>query len=227
MDKTRMDAPVAIVGMAGLFPRAQGLKQYWRLLRRAEDAVDDVPASHWALDDFFDGDPKAADMTYCRRGAFLSAVPFDPTEFGIPPTALEATDTAQLLALVAARDALHDAGYGSNGDGPTRAFDRARASVILGVTGALELVVPLGARLGHPHWRRALRDAGVDAATADDVVRRISDAYVGWQENSFPGLLGNVVAGRIANRLDLKGTNCVVDAACASSLSAVHLAALE
>ncbi len=48
-----------------------------------------------------------------------------------------------------------------------------------------------------------------------------------WQENSFPGLLGNVVAGRIANRLDLGGTNCVVDAACASSLSAVHLAALE
>src|SRR5207302_9984552 len=48
-----------------------------------------------------------------------------------------------------------------------------------------------------------------------------------WQENSFPGLLGNVVAGRISNRLDLGGTNCVVDAACASSLSALHLAALE
>src|SRR5262249_56497210 len=56
---------------------------------------------------------------------------------------------------------------------------------------------------------------------------RIGENYVGWQENSFPGLLGNVVAGRIANRLDLGGTNCVVDAACASSLSAVHLAALE
>src|SRR4029079_13512330 len=37
----------------------------------------------------------------------------------------------------------------------------------------------------------------------------------------------NVVAGRIANKLDLHGTNCVVDAACASSLSAVHLAAME
>ena len=45
--------------------------------------------------------------------------------------------------------------------------------------------------------------------------------YVPWQENTFPGLLGNVVAGRIANRLDLGGTNCVVDAACASSLAAV------
>src|SRR5205085_9898864 len=89
------------------------------------------------------------------------------------------------------------------------------------------LVIPLGARLGHPIWRRALAEAGVEKETADDVVRRIGDNYVGWQENSFPGLLGNVVAGRIANRLDLGGTNCVVDAACASSLSAVHLAALE
>ena len=99
--------------------------------------------------------------------------------------------------------------------------------MILGVTGTLELVIPLGARLGHPIWRRALQAAGVDQATTEDVVRRIASSYVGWQENSFPGLLGNVAAGRIANRLDLRGTNCVVDAACASSFGAVNLATLE
>ncbi|MBU3951774.1 MAG: SDR family NAD(P)-dependent oxidoreductase, partial [Proteobacteria bacterium] len=53
------------------------------------------------------------------------------------------------------------------------------------------------------------------------------DAYVPWQENSFPGLLGNVVAGRIANRLNLSGTNTVSDSACASSLSAIHTAIME
>src|SRR5262249_21949108 len=74
---------------------------------------------------------------------------------------------------------------------------------------------------------RALAEAGVDEGTASDVVERIAEWYVGWQENSFPGLLGNVVAGRIANRFDLGGTNCVVDAACASSLGALHLAAME
>ncbi len=115
-----------------------------------------------------------------------------------------------------------DAGYG-----PDREFPRDRVSVVLGVTGTLELVIPLGARLGHPIWRRALAEEGIDAATAEKVVRRISQSYVGWQENSFPGLLGNVAAGRIANRLDLGGTNCVVDAACASSLGAVNLAMLE
>ena len=56
--------------------------------------------------------------------------------------------------------------------------------------------------------------------TPEDVIQRIGDSYVPWQEASFPVLLGNVVAGRIANRLDLGGTNCVVDAACASSLGA-------
>ena len=72
-----------------------------------------------------------------------------------------------------------------------------------------------------------MKEAGVAEPIASDVVKRIGDSYVGWQENSFPGLLGNVAAGRIANRLDLGGTNCVVDAACASSLGAVHLAMLE
>ncbi len=36
-----------------------------------------------------------------------------------------------------------------------------------------------------------------------------------------------MAAGRIANRLDLRGTNCVVDAACASSLGALDMALLE
>ena len=111
--------------------------------------------------------------------------------------------------------------------GSPTSVSRDRVSVILGVTGTLELVIPLGARLGHPKWKRAMRDAGIPAELADDAAARIAESYVPWQENSFPGLLGNVVAGRIANKLDLGGTNCVVDAACASSLSAVHLASLE
>ncbi|MFQ5805599.1 MAG: SDR family NAD(P)-dependent oxidoreductase [Phycisphaerae bacterium] len=214
--------PIAIIGMDCLFPNAEGLHEYWRLIRHCEDGVSEVPESHWKISDYFAEDPGNADMLNCKRGAFLSPTAFDPLEFGIPPTIIEATDTAQLLGLVVAKRALSEAGYDDR-----RGFDRRRASVILGVTGMQELVLPLGARLGHPIWRDALREAGLAPDVAEDVVRRIAKAYVQWQENSFPGLLGNVVAGRIANRLDLRGTNCVVDAACASSLSAVHLAALE
>jgi acyl transferase domain-containing protein len=221
-NKNTSCTPVAIIGIGAMFPRSPNLKQYWRLLFRAEDAVSEVPESHWSAKDYFDPDPGTPDHVYCTRGGFLSAVPFDPTEFGLPPAILEATDTSQLLALIVAKMALDDAGYG---DGAV--FDRNRTSVILGVTGTQELVVPLGARLGHPRWRRALEEAGVGAEKADAVMKKIADSYVSWQENSFPGLLGNVVAGRICNRLDLGGTNCVVDAACASSMSALHLALME
>lgn len=220
--KKSMIADVAIVGMSALFPKAPDLKSFWKILRMGTDTIGDIPDTHWNPDDYFDADKSAPDKTYCRRGGFLDPYSFDPTEFSMPPTVLEATDTSQLLGLVAAKAALEDAGYGAD-----REFDREQTSIILGVTGTLELVVPLGARLGHPHWKKALQESGLSDQLVEEVMTRISADYVPWQENSFPGLLGNVVAGRIANRLDLHGTNCVVDAACASTLSAAHLALLE
>ncbi len=221
--------PLAIIGLGCLFPKAEGVGAYWRNVKAGVDCITDVPAdTHWDPADHFDPDPKAPDMTYARRGGFLSAVDFNPLEFGIPPHDLEATDTSQLLGLVAAKMALADAGVTfAPAPGGRPPVPRDRVSVILGVTGALPLVVPLGARLDHPKWKRAMREAGVPDAVAEDAAARIADGYVPWKENSFPGLLGNVVAGRIANKLDLHGTNCVVDAACGSSLGAVHLAALE
>ena len=223
MDKTKkQNTPIAITGMGCLFPKSSGLKEYWRLISQGLDGITDIPETHWRPEDYYNEDPQKPDHVYCKRGGFLSPVSFDPTEFGIPPSSLEATDTSQLLGLVTAKMALEDAGYG---DG--RTFDKDKTSVILGVTGTQELVISLGARLGYPKWRKALEDSGIGPEKAKEVIEKISDSYVAWHETSFPGLLGNIVAGRISNRLDLGGTNCVVDAACASSLSAIHLAVME
>jgi polyketide-type polyunsaturated fatty acid synthase PfaA len=208
--------------MGCMFPRAEDVSRYWANIRDRVDAITEIPESHWRADDYHDQDPKARDRTYSRRGGFLSPVDFPPLDFGIAPHSIEATDTTQLLGLLVAKQALEDAGYPSE-----REFDRDKVSVILGISGTLELVIPLSARLGQPIWRRALHDSGVLGLEAEAVIERIASSYVGWQENSFPGLLGNVAAGRIANRLDLRGTNCVVDAACASSLGAIDMALLE
>ncbi|NNN05017.1 MAG: acyltransferase domain-containing protein, partial [Elusimicrobia bacterium] len=223
MNQDPKSTPLAVVGIGCVFPKAKTLREYWANVKNKVDAIRDVPESHWNRDDYFDKDPKRPDHVYAYKGGFLDAYDFDPSEFGLAPNTLEATDPAQLFGLVAAKMALADAGCGVDKDN----WDRSRVSVILGVTGALELVVPLGARLGHPRWRKALAEAGVPADVAEDVCARIADSYVPWQENSFPGLLGNVVAGRIANRFNLGGTNCAVDAACGSSLSAAHMACLE
>ncbi|NBR06217.1 MAG: SDR family NAD(P)-dependent oxidoreductase [Planctomycetes bacterium] len=227
--KMKME-PLAIVGAGCFFPGSEGFEAFWSFVKSGKDGITKVPASHWNPEDYFDKDPKFPDKVYSQTGGFISPVDFSPGDFGIAPNNLEATDTSQLLGLMAAKQALEHAGYQS-GIGEQKPglkpLDRSRASVILGVTGTLELVIPLGARLGHPRWRKALSKAGVDDATTQKIIDDISASYVPWQENSFPGLLGNVVAGRIANRFDFGGTNCVVDAACASSLGALHLAALE
>ena len=144
--------PVAIIGIGCLFPKAEDLSRYWANIRNRVDAITEVPATHWRQEDYYDPDPKAPDKTYARRGGFLSPVDFPALEFGIAPNNLDATDTTQLLGLFVSRRALDDAGYAAEGG---RAFDRDRVSVVLGVTGTMELVIPLGARLGHPIWRRA------------------------------------------------------------------------
>ncbi len=214
--------PLAIVGIGCMFPDAVDAGTFWTNIKTGKDSITEVPDSHWKSEDYYNQDPKAPDQVYAKMGGFLSPVAFNPMDYGILPNAIEAIDTSQLLSLLTVEQALKDSGYLNE-----REFDRDRVSVILGVTGALELVIPLGARLGHPRWKEALADAGVPADVAADVLQRISDSYVPWQENSFPGLLGNVVAGRISKHFNLGGTNCVVDAACGSSLSALNLAALE
>ncbi|RZI54993.1 MAG: beta-ketoacyl synthase, partial [Pseudomonas sp.] len=213
---------IAVIGIGCMFPDAANLEEYWKNISLGHDAISPIPVSHWRPEDYFDVDPKKPDHTYAKTGGFLRPYAFDPLKYGISPQAIEATDTTQLLGMVCAHEALVDAGYG-----PGKDFNRDKTSCIIGVTGAMELVIPLGARLGHPAWKRALKNAGVADDIAAAVVEEISESYVPWQENSFPGLLGNVVAGRIASRLDLGGSNAVVDAACASSLAALHMAVME
>src|SRR5207248_1445334 len=48
-----------------------------------------------------------------------------------------------------------------------------------------------------------------------------------FHADTVAGLIPNITAGRIANRLDLMGPSYTVDAACASSLLAVDLAARD
>ena len=173
---------VAVIGMACLFPGAPGATEYWRLLLNGQDAVTRVPDTHWSEKDYFDPDPQKPDHVYCTRGGFLEPVAFDPTRFGIPPSTLQATDTSQLLSLLAAQQALDDAGYGRD----KRPFDKHKTGVVLGVTGTQELTVNLGSRLGHPKWRKALKQAGIDDDIAQKVIQGISDQYVTGRKTPFP-----------------------------------------
>ncbi|MFN8470356.1 MAG: beta-ketoacyl synthase N-terminal-like domain-containing protein, partial [Caldilineaceae bacterium] len=213
---------VAVVGISALFPGSKDARGFWQDIMQGRDQIREVPPEYWLIEDYYDPDPAAPDKTYGKRGAFLDATPFDAMAYGVPPNVVQQTDTSQLLGLIVAQQVLEDAAGGDFAH-----IDKSRISVILGATGTTELVVHLGARLQRPIWLNALRQNGIAEDEAQAICNRIAASYVPWTEASFPGLLGNVIAGRIANKFDLGGTNCVVDAACASSLSALSMGLSE
>ncbi len=210
---------VAIVGMSGRFPKAGDVQEFWANIVSGRDCSDEVPQGWWSPERYFDADPFAEDKTYCRRGGFLTPELFDPGEFGIPPKVVDSTGLVQLLSLVVAKEALLDAGRGRE-----QWHNPVRTGVVLGVCGTNSTLIPLAARLLVPEMDEAMEAFGVSA----DLRRKIINARLAslppWREDSFPGILGNVVSGRVANRLNLKAANHTVDAACASSLTAVRSA---
>ncbi|MQY37110.1 hypothetical protein SRB17_51140 [Streptomyces sp. RB17] len=196
---------IAIVGMACMFPGAPDLAAFWSAIVTGRDAVTEVPPERW--------DPAvhhAAGSTASKWGGFLPRIPFDPLRYGIPPASLGSIEPVQLLSLEAARRALEDAGYGERG----REFDRARTSVVFGAEAGSDLSNAVTLRAVLPSYHGKVPDG-------------IEEQLPRLTEDSFPGMLANVISGRIANRLDLGGANFTVDAACASSLAALDVGCKE
>lgn len=201
-------ADVAIVGIATLLPGASAPRTYWRNIVGKTNAITEIPRHRWDWRLLYSPDTKERDKTYSKWGGFLDEIPFDPVRFGIPPNSMTQLSTSQLLALEVARQALADAGY-ENGD-----FDRENTSVILGAAA--------NGDLEQGFITRSLLPFVVDSPTPE-TWKRLPE----WSDEAFAGSLANVTAGRIANRLDLGGANYTVDAACASSLTAIDLAVHE
>ncbi|MFI6844415.1 beta-ketoacyl synthase N-terminal-like domain-containing protein [Kitasatospora sp. NPDC050467] len=230
----RQPPAVAVVGMAVLLPGAPDLATYWRNLVEGVDAITDVPAGRWDAEYY---DPRAAadpghvgagapDKVYCRRGGFvdeLAAV--QPTRFGLVPNSVAGTEPDQLIALQVAAAAVEDAG------GPDRLPDRDRVGVVLGRGGYLTPgIARLDQRVRGSHQLvRTLRELLPELT--DGQLDRVRTAFTERLGPDRPeaaiGLVPNLAASRVANRLDLRGPAYTVDAACASSLIAVDQAVGE
>jgi len=200
---------VAIVGMACIFPDAPNLQTFWKNVVTGANAIREVPAERWNPEQYYHPEG-TGELTPSKWGGFVPDTAFDPMAYGIPPRSLAAIDPVQLLSLEVARRALDDSGYGDD----AKVFDRERTSVIFGAESGTELAGAYGFRATYPQMLGELPvelEAHLPTLT----------------EDSFAGVLANVIAGRIANRLDLGGANYTVDAACASSLAAIDLACKE
>lgn len=104
--------PIAVIGMACRFPGGVTTPEaLWEYLREGNNAVQEIPATRWDLDTFYDPTPGQPGKMYTRHGYFIEEIAgFDREFFNIGPAEAEAMDPQHRLLLEASWEALEYAG---------------------------------------------------------------------------------------------------------------------
>ena len=114
LNRTVSHEDIAIIGMAGVYPGAPSLKQFWSNLSAGVSSIQEIPQERWSIETYYDPDPNHAmqGKSYCKWGGFITDVEqFDPLFFNISPAEAEMMDPQQRITLQTAWAALEDAGY--------------------------------------------------------------------------------------------------------------------
>lgn len=209
--------PIAIIGMACLFPQAPDLASFWRNIVNGVDAIG-APVESWDAQRYLDsGRIKTASGGYLK-----DLFRFDPREFGIMPNSLDGGEPDQFLALAVASDALRDAGYLS------AEHDHRDTGIVLGHSTYLHrgqgAILQNTLVLDQTMELLQIVCPELEPAKLAEVRVLLKKKMPQSNADIAPSLVPNVMTGRIANRLNLKGPNYLLDAACSSSLLAVNAA---
>ena len=197
---------IAIVGLGIRLPGAgPDLEAFWAAVAAGTDCSRDVPTGRWWLPPAHCLDPRVAnpDTAYSSRGYYLS--PFAPDLTGLAIDRALVADLDPLFHIVL------DAGNRAWRSAQIGAVDRARVGVILG-----NICLPTD---------RA------NALCREYLGGKLADHLGALREPRSTHPLNRYVAGlpagMLAKALGLGGGSFTLDAACASSLYAIKLAADE
>jgi acyl transferase domain-containing protein len=214
-----MSADVAITGMACLLPQAPDVTTYWQNILDGVCAIGEPPED-WGAAAVLDRDSSANDRIYTSAGGYLGDLArFQPARFGVMPLSLDGSEPDQFLTLQTAAAALADAGV------PDRDLDGARTELILGrgtyFNRGYVTLVQHGLVLDQTVRILAELDPSRSPEELAEIRTRLKASLPRLAADTVPGLVPNVVCGRVMNRFDLMGASYTVDAACASSLVAL------
>ncbi|HEX6898667.1 MAG TPA: SDR family NAD(P)-dependent oxidoreductase [Thermoanaerobaculia bacterium] len=219
---------IAIVGVGAVMPDAPDVPTFWSNIKEGRYSISETPRERWDVDRYFDPDPKTPDKSYSKIGGWVRDWQWDPIawKLPIPPKVGEAMDRTQKWAISATRQALADYGW------PARALDPERTAVILGNAMAGDRHYITALRLFFPEYAKELEAAPSFAALPAEVREAIENEFHDGiardlpeiTEDTMPGELANIIAGRVANLFNFHGPNFVVDAACASAMAAINAA---
>ncbi|MDQ5909341.1 MAG: hypothetical protein QG599_1436 [Pseudomonadota bacterium] len=104
--------PVAIIGMAGIFPGAADRRQFWRNLEAGGRFIREIPPERFRWPDYYTDLQQGGENAASIWGGFLDDIAaFDAEQFGMNPHRAERLDPQQRLFLEVVQRAIEDAGY--------------------------------------------------------------------------------------------------------------------
>ncbi len=220
--------PVAVVGLSAIMPDAPDGDAFWRNITSGRYSISQTPDDRWDRALYYDEDHSVPDKTYSTIGGWVREFDWSPVPWRlpVPPMVAAQMDEGQRWAISAARAALTDAGW------PAWPVDNDRVAVILGNALGGEKHYQSSMRIRFPEMLRRLEQSATLATltpeTRDRIVEETRRGYLdnvfSITEDTMPGELANVIAGRVANLFNLRGMNFTTDAACASGLAALNSA---
>ena len=220
------DQVLAVVGVGAILPDAPNAPAFWNNIVNKRYSIYETPANRWSIADYYNPDPSTPDKSYSKIGGWVQGFQFDWKKYRIPPKVAAMMDEGQQWAVTITDEALTDYGY------PGRALDPENIGVILGTAMGGEQHYVTQNRIIFPEFVHMLEAspqfAGLPAGTRETIMQewhaRMDAKLPPITEDTMPGELPNIVAGRVANVLNLRGPNFITDAACASSFAAISAA---
>ena len=219
-------SPIAIIGQSALLPDAPDLESFWQNVLDAKVSIIDVPIDRWSCEEFWvEGEPGSAPegKTYSKIGAFVRDFEFNWRRWKQPPGTLSQIDDTQLWAVEVSAAALENAGY--IGDAARHSLPNERCGVIFANALGGENRIMSSHRVYADEIASKAVAAGMPDSSREKFKEALTENSPRVDEDTMPGELANVVAGRVANLLDIQGPNFSADAACASTFAALVSAA--
>ncbi|WP_343224445.1 type I polyketide synthase [Paenibacillus sp. ACRRX] len=187
---------IAIIGLAGRYPGAIDINQFWNNLREGKDSITEIPAERWNGDAYISHDHTIGGRTNRKWGGFIEGVDqFDPLFFNISPREAEMMDPQERLFLECVYHAIEDAGYTRDtlADVQDQGQDASRR---------------IGVYVGVMYEEYQLYGA---------------EAQASGKPFALGGSPASI-ANRVSYFCNFQGPSVALDTMCSSSLSAIHFA---
>ncbi|WP_276736064.1 type I polyketide synthase [Bacillus sp. (in: firmicutes)] len=102
---------IAIIGLAGRYPKANNIHEFWHNLKEGKNCISEIPESRWDWRRF-EGIKSPSGKDISKWGGFIDDPDcFDPQFFRITPREAETMDPQERLFLETCWETIEDAGY--------------------------------------------------------------------------------------------------------------------